>query len=223
MSLQALVWDFDGLILDTETGIYRSVREVFADHGVELDRTWWHGIIGGVSPVHWSEILIEQAGPGIDLDAVRARKAAREHELLLLQRVRPGVVELLDEAAEAGVALAIASSSPRDWVTGNLERIGLLDRFAAIVTRDDLGGDHTRTKPAPDLYLLAAEALGVAPGECVAIEDSPNGIAAAKAAGMACLAVPAGMTADLDCSRADRCVASLAAVTLADLTPLVAP
>jgi beta-phosphoglucomutase-like phosphatase (HAD superfamily) len=101
-------------------------------------------------------------------------------------------------------------------VAGNLDRLGILDRFSVLVTRDDV----TLTKPAPDLYLLACRELDVLPALAVAFEDSPNGIAAAKAAGLACVAVPGPMTATLDLTAADLVVASLADVSWSDLAAL---
>jgi HAD superfamily hydrolase (TIGR01509 family) len=219
--LRALLWDFDGLILDTETGAYESARAVFDEHGVELELGWWHSIIGTADHVDWFDVLEAQVGHPLDRAEIRARRNVHKLELLSLEPVRPGVQALLTEAEGAGVRSAVASSSPHEWVAGNLERVGLLDRFAAVVTRDHVDGDGRRTKPAPDLYLLAAAGVGAEPASCVAIEDSPNGVAAAKAAGMACVAVPAGMTAGLDFGLADLTVPSLAALTLDDVSRLL--
>jgi HAD superfamily hydrolase (TIGR01509 family) len=218
----ALVFDFDGLILDTETCTYEAVATIFAEHGAELDRAWWHSILGTADHVHWADVLAERLGRPIDRAALIAR---REDDRLATIRglpVCPGVVELLDEAAAAGVPAAVASSSSRRWVEGHLVRLGLADRFAAIVTSDDVGGDRRRTKPAPDLFLAAAAALGVEPAACVALEDSPNGVAAARAAGMVVVAVPGPMTAGLDLSAADLVVASLADANLPRLRRLTA-
>jgi beta-phosphoglucomutase-like phosphatase (HAD superfamily) len=131
------------------------------------------------------------------------------------------VVELLDDAAAEGFRVAIASSSGLEWVDGHLARLGLRSRFAAVVTRDDLSGADARTKPAPDLFLLAADRLGVEPAHCVAFEDSPNGVAAARAAGMVVVGVPGPMTVGLDMSAADLVVPSLAEIDLATLRKLV--
>jgi putative hydrolase of the HAD superfamily len=118
----------------------------------------------------------------------------------------PGVVERLQEAASRGLPLAVASSSGRDWVEGHLGRLGLRDHFAQLRCKEDV----PRVKPDPALYRAAAAALGVAPGEALAFEDSPNGTAAARAAGMACVAVPGPMTAGLDFAGAALRMASLA-------------
>jgi HAD superfamily hydrolase (TIGR01509 family) len=134
--------------------------------------------------------------------------------------VRPGVAELIETATAATIPLGVASSSTFDWVDEHLVRLGLREHFAAVRTRDDVAPG--RTKPAPDLYEAAIEALGVDASNAVAIEDSPNGVAAAKAAGLTAVAVPGPMTAHLDFSAADHVVDTLEAITLADLAALAA-
>ena len=217
----ALLFDFDGLIVDTESSEFHSVGLIFAEHGVTLERAAWQRIIGTANHPHWTELLERALGrPLDDRDALIVRHREQHRVTVAAETVRPGVIDLLDEAAAAGVPTAIVSSSSAAWVVSHLERLGLRDRFTTIVTRDDVGGDKARTKPAPDLYLLAAERLGAAPGACVVFEDSPNGVAAAVAAGAAVVAVPGPMTAGLDFSAADREVTSLADVDLAALCHL---
>jgi HAD superfamily hydrolase (TIGR01509 family) len=218
----ALVFDFDGLILDTETPTYEAVASIFVEHGAELDRDWWHSILGTADRVHWTDVLAERICRTLDRAALIARREDDRLAVIHGLPVCAGVVELLDEAEAAGVPAAVASSSARAWVEGHLIRLGLADRFAAIVTSDDVGGDRRRTKPAPDLFLAAASALGVDPARCVALEDSPNGVAAARAAGMVVVAVPGPMTASLDLSAADLVVASLSDVGLSRLRRLTA-
>jgi HAD superfamily hydrolase (TIGR01509 family) len=217
----ALVFDFDGLILDTETCTYETTAGIFAEHGVTLDLAWWHSTIGTADHPHWSEILADRLGRPVDRAALVARREARR--LAVLDRLPPcaGVVELLDDATAQGIPTAVASSSALDWVGGHLDRLELRSRFGAVVTRDDLGGAGARTKPAPDLFLLAAERLGVEPPHCVAFEDSPNGVAAARAAGMVVVAVPGPMTTGLDLSAADLVLPSLADVDLPAVRNLV--
>ncbi len=220
MELSALVFDFDGLLLDTETSAFVTAAEVFAAHDVALDRVWWLSIIGTADHPHWSEILEAQlGGPLPDRQAVLARRIERHRALIAAEAVRPGIVELLDEADAAEVPCAVASSSPRHWVEGHLERLGLRHRFAAIRSRDDVGPE--RTKPAPDLFVAACEALGVDPATAVALEDSAPGVTAAIAAGMRVVGVPAGLTADADLSAADLVVPTLAGVGLDRLRRLV--
>ncbi len=218
----ALIFDFDGLILDTETVTYETVSEIFVEHGEVLDLAWWHSILGNGGHPHWSEVLAQQLGRPVDREALTALRAERRTTILDALPVCAGVVDLLDAAEAGDVPTAVASSSPSDWVDGHLTRLGLRDRFRRVVTRDDVGGDGARTKPAPDLFLLAARALGVAPARCVVLEDSPNGVAAARAAGMTVVAVPGPMTATLDFGAADLVVPSLTEVdpsTLGALLP----
>ena len=150
-----------------------------------------------------------------------AYRDRRKLELLAPEVVRPGIVELLDGADKAGVALAVASSSPVEWVVPHLERLDLLDRFAHVVTRTDVGGDPRRTKPAPDIYEHALRALGASPACSVALEDSLNGLAAARAAGLRCVVAPGPVTTGLDFSAADLVVDSLAEVSLGGLAALI--
>lgn len=219
--LQGLLFDFDGLIIDTETSEYEATAAVFADHGLELSRDLWISFIGRVDHPHWADLLAEGLGRELDdREAVIADRRARSAVAIAREPIRPGIVALLDEAEAAGVPVAVASSSPRYWVEGHLDRIGLRPRFDAIATRDDVA--EGRAKPWPDLYLLAAERLGADPARCVAIEDSPAGVEAGVAAGCTTVAVPAGMTVALDFGPAHLIVPDLAAVALTDLERLVA-
>jgi len=132
--------------------------------------------------------------------------------------VLPGVLELLDLAHSNGTPLAVASSSTRDWVEPHLERLGLRERFAAVLTRDDV----ERAKPAPDLFTAAARALDVSAARTIVFEDSFNGCTAAKAAGMICVVAPNRITTIQDFAHADLVVASLGLLELETLRGLVA-
>jgi HAD superfamily hydrolase (TIGR01509 family) len=148
---------------------------------------------------------------------VKQRRLEHHHGLIALETVRPGVVELVEQADDAGVALGVASSSPRSWVEGHLDRLGLRPHFRAVRTRDDV----PRAKPDPAVYRLALEALGADPARSVALEDSHHGVSAAKAAGMWAVACPNRITTGLDFSHADLVVDSLADVDLERLTALL--
>jgi HAD superfamily hydrolase (TIGR01509 family) len=141
---------------------------------------------------------------------VRSRRLEKHHALILREAIRPGVEAVLDQAGALDIPSAVASSSTAEWVEGHLERLGVLDRFARVLTRDHV--EHA--KPWPDLYLAAVEALGVEPSGTVAFEDSHNGCVAAKAAGLVCVIVPNDITRSQDFSGADLVVGSLADVTL---------
>ena len=217
----ALLFDFDGLVLDTESCTYEAVADAFAEHGLALDLASWQAILGTADHPHWTEMLSERLGRPVDRAALTARREEARMAVLLTLPPCAGVEDLLDAAAGAGVPTAVASSSAAGWVVGHLERLGLADRFTAVATSDDVGGDPRRTKPAPDIFLAAAAKVGVAADRCVVLEDSPNGVAGARAAGMAVVAVPGPMTRGLDFTAADLVVPSLAAVDLATLASVV--
>ena len=216
---KAIVFDFDGLILDTEGPVYRSWVEVYQAHGEELPFERWIQIVGSTTlEFHPQHHLEERLGKPLPQE-VLDRRVSRRTELVLAEKLLPGVVELADEAASAGFKLGVASSSTNDWVRGHLARLGILDRFDCIRCRDDVA----HAKPEPDLYLAVLDCLGVAANEAVAIEDSPNGIAAAKRAGLRCVAIPNAITRGLDLSHADLVVASLAGLSLAGLVEGLIP
>ena len=212
--IRALVFDFDGLILETEMPAYTSWAEVYREHGHELPLDRWFDYIGRGGG--WFDVmghLGELVGERFDAAAAKARRTARRDELVSALELAAGVRDYIAAARRLGLRIGIASSSTRGWVCGHLERHAVIEGWDAIVCREDV----VNAKPAPDLYLRAVELLGVPPGEALALEDSPHGIASAKAAGLRCVAVPNPLTADLDLGQADIRLASLADVTLEEL------
>jgi HAD superfamily hydrolase (TIGR01509 family) len=209
--VRAVVFDFDGLILDTETPLFQAWSEVYRQHGQELRVEEWAAVIGH-GPSHFDPVadLQGRLGRPIDRDLVQANRRRRYLDLLSAMPALPGVREWHLEAIRRGFKVGVASSSSRAWVTGHLERLEL-GPWHCIRCGDQV----ERLKPAPDLYLAVAECLEVAPGEALAIEDSGPGTQAARAAGMRCLAVPRSMTAGHDVSAADLVISSLAEVGLA--------
>jgi len=207
--LKALVFDFDGLILDTEAPVFHSWREAFEAEGATLTLEEWSDTIGRANSADPADLLAERTGRPLD-ETRRAARKARRDELLAAEAVLPGVHDWLEDARRLGLPIGVASSSEVDWVAGHLERLGLLDRFACLTCFDGtLPG-----KPAPDLYLAACDSLGVDPADALAVEDSGNGVTAAKAAGLKCVAVPHDLTRDHDLSGADLLVSSLAELPL---------
>lgn len=208
--IRAIVFDFDGLILETEGPALDSWMEIYREHGVEVPMEKWHGYLGsdrGFEPVDYLAALV---GEGLDRAATQRRRDQRKNELIEALDLMEGVRDYVADARRMGLKLAIASSSSRAWVVGHLDRLRIHAFWDAVLTRDDVA----RTKPAPDLYIAATKALDVHPSQAIALEDSPNGIAAAKDAGLRCVAVPNALTRDLDVSRADIRLASLAEMPL---------
>jgi HAD superfamily hydrolase (TIGR01509 family) len=217
VTLKALVFDFDGLILDTEWSAFSTAAEVWEEHGAELELAVWQEIVGTADHVHWSEMLEADLGRPIDRDTVVPARQAQHHAEIEAMDLLPGVVDLIDAAVTAGLRLAVASSSPVEWVAGHLERRGLLPYFEVVVCRDHV----TLTKPDPELYDAALDRLGVAPDEAVALEDSHHGTMSAAAAGIAVVAVPNRVTAGQDFAKATLVVESMTTLTIPILRDLL--
>ena len=209
MALRALIFDFDGLIVDTETPWLELVRDAYRRHGYELPTEVWRRFVG--THRHPFEHLRELVGPGFDLAAERAALIAKDTRDTLPPCA--GVAELVAAARDAGLRLGVASSSSRDRVESELCRIGLRDAFDSVRCR----GENLRTKPAPDIYLAALDDLGTSACEAVVFEDSPNGTQAAKAAGIYTVAVPNDVTRGWPFDHADRVIDSLAGVTVSQV------
>jgi HAD superfamily hydrolase (TIGR01509 family) len=218
VALRGLLFDFDGLIVDTETPSRASWQELYREHGHELPLDRWATLVGTVGGWDPFETLEELVGP-VDRVALRERRLARELELGEIEELRPGVLEYLEEAERRGLATAIVSSSSNWWIDRHLGRLERAEHFDAIVAAN---GDEERAKPRPTLYLEALDRLGLGAEEAVAFEDSPNGVRAAKAAGLFCDAVPNGVTATLALDEADLVVASLAELPFASLVERLA-
>jgi HAD superfamily hydrolase (TIGR01509 family) len=215
--LRALLFDFDGLIVDTETPSYASWQALYREHGQELGLDRWSAAVGtidGFDPVAHLEELV---GP-IDRESALERRRAHDLELCELEDLRPGVLDTLEEARRRGLATAIVSSASRPWIDRHLARLERAEHFDAIVTAD---GDLARAKPLPVLYLEALDGLQIGAEEAIAFEDSPNGVKAAKAAGIFTVAVPNGVTASFGLDEADLVVASLAELPLERLVGMV--
>jgi HAD superfamily hydrolase (TIGR01509 family) len=200
---RAVVFDMDGLLLDTEVLWQRAEAELFSRHGAEYTLDDALAVMGtsfDATARYFAERLSQPQERGAGL--VDELRVLMLEELRREVQARPGAVELVERLRER-IPLALASNSSRTLVDAALQTADLADAFDAIVTADDV--EHP--KPAPDLYLLACERLGVPPDRALALEDTAPGIAAAKAAGLTCFAVP--QFAETDASAADRVVDSL--------------
>jgi HAD superfamily hydrolase (TIGR01509 family) len=214
---KALLFDFDGLILDTETPEFHVWQAIYREYGQEIEVEQWGMMVGGFGRGIFDAAghLAGLVGDGLKPDELRARHRSESDALTLLQPILPGVTDYLDEARRLGLRLAIASSSPHSWVDAHLTRLGLASRFDAILCSEDV--PPGRTKPHPDLFLKALDVFRLKAGEALVFEDSPNGVAAARAAGIPVVAVPNPITTLLGVDGADLSVPSLGTISLTNL------
>ena len=212
MPIRAFLFDFDGLILDTETASRAGWQWLYRQHGHELPPEKWQlmiGTVGGWDP--WAH-LEELTGGPLDRDVLNERRFAHELTLIEAEELRPGISEYLAAAERHGLKRAIVSSASRKWIDRHLDRLERAIGWDAIVTADH---DEERAKPRPTLYLEALAQLEVSADEAVAFEDSPNGALGAKRAGIYVVGIPNAVTRDLDLAGA----ADLVVDSLADLPP----
>lgn len=212
--IKAVVFDFDGLIMDTETPWYEAFREIYRDYQVDLPLELWVKCVGTgydeFNPFDYLEACVKQA---IDKDEIRRQAAELHAGLIEREEVRPGVKEYLKEAKKLGLKVGLASSSTREWVLSYLSRFDLTAYFDRIHTADDV----KRIKPDPELYLRTLESFGLTGDQAMAFEDSPHGAAAAKKAGLYCVIVPNGVTENLAFAEYDLRLKSLAEFGLAEV------
>jgi len=214
MAVRAFLFDFDGLILDTELASRAGWELLYRDHGHELPQDLWATLVG-TTHAPWDPMshLEELVGEPLEREVLNQRRYAHEIALIEAEELRPGIADYLAAARRHGLKRAIVSSSSRAWVDMHLERLEETVGWDAICTAD---GDPARAKPTPTLYLEALELLDVAASEAVAFEDSPNGVIAAKRAGVFCVAIPNEVTRGLGLEKAG---ADIVLDSLADLSP----
>jgi len=215
----AVIFDFDGVVLDSETPEYESHRRIYERCGVALTVDEWCDAIGIWTEGHDERrfVTLRERSPNPPSRAAYHAERRRIFEALVPREPMRGIRDLLLALADSGIPAAIASTAPAGWVVPAAERIGVLPLFRAVVTADDVA----RRKPAPDVYLEAARRLGVDPARAVAIEDSGPGIASAKSAGMTAIAIPHRLTELHDLSGADLRVAHAGELTVDRLAALV--
>jgi HAD superfamily hydrolase (TIGR01509 family) len=215
--LKALIFDFDGLILDTETPEYLAWKDIYQEHGYELPHEEWGKIVGGygISSFDAAEHLALLSQGRLDSAAMRLRHSSESLARIHAQAILPGVLELIDAAKAHSLKLAIASSSPHAWVDNHAKRLGIFHHFDKVICADDVGVG--RTKPNPDLFLLALKQLQIQKDAAVVFEDSPNGVLAANRAGIFVVAVPNHVTAMLNLDGANWIARSLMDVFLNEL------
>jgi putative hydrolase of the HAD superfamily len=213
--LKALIFDFDGLILDTETPGYDALEEVYAEFGLHLPIETYGLAVGSQYSHEYEPVADLRALTGKDLDpgSFWRRVDRRRMELIEQNPILPGVERMLKQGQARGMKLAVASSSDHLWVDAHLKRHSLFHLFDAILCKDDVD----RIKPNPDLFLAALNALKVNAGEAVIFEDSLNGIVAANRAGVRVVAVPNPITRHLNLQGETLRLDSLADISLDDL------
>lgn len=209
---RGIIFDFDGVLVDTEWAIYQSWVQLYAREGQEISIATYSPCLGaGYS--HWNpaDHLEKLTGKKYDWEVeTPARQAVLEADLAR-SGLMPGAAELLDWCAAQGIGLTVASSSSRRWVQGWLERLGIYQRFAGVFTRTD----GYAVKPDPALFLAAQQCLGLPKEDCLIIEDSENGTISARNAGIPCVAIPNRMTQSSNLSRAAYQQPSLTSLLLA--------
>ena len=220
MKLKGLIFDFDGLIVDTEWPAFKGLQTVYARYGMGLHESTFGKIVGTHSHAEFHEYhTLANSLPAGTLaeDDFYAMYQAEKTSLYKHMVVLPGVREMIDQAKENGLKLAIASSSPAVWVNRFLAQFGLTGLFDQVITQDLV--EHV--KPEPDLFLLAQEKLGLAKDEVVIFEDSNNGVIAANRAGIHVVLIPNPVTRHLDIRGESLRVSSMAELTLDQLNLLV--
>jgi HAD superfamily hydrolase (TIGR01509 family) len=211
--LQALIFDFDGLILDTETPEVLVWQSIYREHGFELPVHEWEKTVGGygLSTFDAAEHLAHLSQGRLDPVTMQTRYRRESGLLIETSAILPGVVDIIQQAQASGVKLAIGSSSPHSWVDAHLKRLGIFHYFNPVICQDDVAPG--RTKPNPDIYLKVLERLHLQNTEAVVFEDSLNGVAAARRAGIFVVAVPNPLTEKMGV-RGDLTVSSLAELSL---------
>ncbi len=215
--LKALLFDFDGLILDTETPEVLVWQSIYKEYGFELPVPEWEKTVGGygTSNFNAAEHLALLSSGRLDSVSLRSRYRKEADEIIHASPILPGVVDMIERAKEAGLKIAIGSSSPHSWVDTHADRLGIFHYFDDIICADDVA--HGRTKPNPDIYLKALEQLDVKNDAVVVFEDSPNGVLAARRAEIFVVAVPNPLTAKMGVT-GDMTVSSLAELSFQELS-----
>jgi putative hydrolase of the HAD superfamily len=212
--MDLIIFDFDGLILDTETASFQVWNDIFQSYGATLPISEWAACIGTTQRAFdVYAYLASQTKQPIDVKEVARRHQEQSFKLIEALETRPGVLSYMTEAQNLRLPMALASSSHQNWVMPHLSRLNIAEVFHSIRTADDV----EKVKPDPELYQLTLTTMGVKPHRAVAFEDSPNGIKAAKAAGIFCVAVPNPVTRQLPLEEADMRIESMADITLREL------
>ncbi|MCS7011893.1 MAG: HAD-IA family hydrolase [Anaerolineales bacterium] len=213
--IQALFLDFDGLLMDTETPEVEAWQKIYAEYGVSFPMDIWLRDVVGSTLANFDVAAYLAQVTGRDLDTVALHEQVRRERLRTQAQLSamPGVSHFLTSARALGLRLAVVSSSPHAWVDGYLRQLRITDFFETVVCREDA----PRFKPAPDLYLEALHRFQLSPRQAIAFEDSPNGVLAAKRAGLRVVGVPNPVTAHAGRLDADLILRSLDELPLQEI------
>lgn len=216
---KAVIFDLDGLIIETEAIYCKIWKREFRKLDLAFDMAAYQNLIGahhipnGYRP---HEILAAHLNNGVSAHDLRRAVEAEAYQTIQNEEALPGVLQVLDEAEQKGLLLAVGSSSEQEWVHGHLKRLGIFDRFATVVTADDV----ENAKPAPDIFLKVLENLDVSAQNAIVLEDSNNGVVASHSAGIRVIAVPNEATLGQDFSLATAIIPSLEVLNLEDFFPV---
>ena len=210
---EAIVFDLDGTIVDTETIEYQSIRDVWAMHGADYTIAHFEHVIGTTIGPDWIEELLQVLGSTVDERLLMAQRREVKQRLLRAAVARDGIQLLIEQASAVGIPMAIASNSPLDWVEARLAHLALRHHMTALISIDVA----SLPKPHPEPYLEACAALGAEPGVSIAFEDSATGVTSALAAGLYTVACAGPLTLGHDLSRAHRVIKSHCEISLHEL------
>ncbi len=211
--IKALIFDFDGLMIETETCDYQAWLEIYREYGLDYPVHEWQELIGTYENVPVPLDRLDRLKGPIDRKAIDARRRERSTELAMRQELLPGVMDYLEGAQRMGLKLAIASSSPRVWLDQFLEPHNLARYVQVVVTGDTV----SQVKPSPEIFNSTLQKLDVEPEEAIIFEDSFNGLRAAKAAAVRCVIIPSNLTRGMDFKDADLVLDSLGSIPLTSL------
>ncbi len=199
---QAVIFDMDGVLVDSEPFHVQNEKLMFHKLSLDISDEEHARYMGTATDVMWEQIIRER---NLSLDVAETTMQTIQQEIPYFQSLdkidpMPGLVNLLEKLQKSGIPMAVASSSDKAIIDIILEKSGLRKYFQHAVSSSEIG----KSKPEPDVFLHAAKLLGVAPENCLVFEDSKNGIKAAKAAGMVCIAYSGGNSGHQDQTQADR-------------------
>ncbi len=216
--IKGVIFDFDGLILDTETPLYKAYNNVFLTYNSEIPLERWQMEVGTKSTFSSLDYLEQKIKKKVNKIALKEQTMKKYLSNINAENARPGVEAYLQEAKQLNLKIGLASSSSYKWVSEHLNRLNILHYFQCIKTADDV----EKVKPDPALYKEAAKCLGLEPEECLVFEDSANGAKAAKRANMKCVIVPNEITASMNFCQVEHRLLSMEEMSLGSLLEFIA-